>query len=58
MAIFCSRLRGMSLNTCKVEVAPAFPRQGGGFLICDTNDGGKYKHVDPIAEIAALVVEI
>ena len=41
-------------NTYKIEVAAAFPREGGGFLICDTNDGGRYKHVDPIAEIAAL----
>ena len=41
-------------DTFKVEVAPAFLRQGGGYLICDTNDGGRYKHVDPVAEIAAL----
>jgi len=41
-------------NTYKVEVAPVFPRQGGGYLVWDTNDGGRYKHVDPRAEIAAL----
>lgn len=41
-------------NSYKIEVAPAFPREGGGYLICDTNDGGRYKHVDPMAEIAAL----
>lgn len=43
-------------NTYKIEVAPAFHRQGGGFLICDTNDGGCYKHADPLAEVAALDV--
>ena len=41
-------------NSCKVEVAPAFPYQGGGYLICDTHDGGRYKLVHPDAEIAAL----
>jgi hypothetical protein len=41
-------------NTYQVEVAPAFHRQGGGYLICDTNDGGRYKHVDPDAELAQL----
>lgn len=42
-------------NTYQVEVAPAFYRQGGGYLICDTNSGGRFKHVDPDAELAALV---
>lgn len=41
-------------NTYQIEVAPAFHRQGGGFLVCDANDGGRYKHADPLAEIAAL----
>ena len=41
-------------NTCKVEVAPAFPCQGGGYLVCDAHDGGRYKLVHPEAEIAAL----
>jgi hypothetical protein len=41
-------------NTCELEIAPAFARQGGGFLICDTNNGGRYKWVDPTAELAAL----
>lgn len=41
-------------NTYQVEVAPAFAREGGGYLICDTNNGGNYKHVDPGAEIADL----
>lgn len=30
------------------------PEQGGGYFICDTNDGGRYKWVDPAAELAAL----
>ena len=44
----------MPFNTCKVEVAPAFPCQEGGYLVCDANDGGRYKLVHPEAEIAAL----
>jgi len=34
-----------------VEVAPAFPLQGGQYWICDTNNGGRYKIADPTAEI-------
>jgi hypothetical protein len=41
-------------GTYQVEVAPAFLRQGGGYLDCDTHFGGRYKHVDPDAELAAL----
>ena len=41
-------------NTCKVEVVPAFPCQAGGYLVCDTNFGGRYKHVHPQAEISVL----
>jgi hypothetical protein len=41
-------------NTYQVEVAPAFHRLGGAFLICDTHNNGQYKHVDPAAELAAL----
>ncbi len=41
-------------NTCKIEIAPAFHRSGGGYFVCDTNNGGRYKHCDPSAEIAAL----
>ena len=41
-------------NTCKVEVAPAFPYEGGSYLVCDANNGGRYKQVHPEAEIAAL----
>ena len=45
----------VGFNTYRIEVAPAFHATGGGFLICDTNDGGRWKHVDPEGEIAALV---
>jgi hypothetical protein len=41
-------------DTFQVEVAPAFHRQGGGYLVCDTNAGGRYKYVDPDAELADL----
>jgi hypothetical protein len=44
-------------STYQVEVAPAFHRQGGGYLICDTTGTGRYKHVDPAAEVAALSSE-
>jgi hypothetical protein len=42
----------VGFNTFKLEVVPAFHRQGGGFLICDTNNGGRYKWIDPLAELA------
>ncbi len=41
-------------NSYRIEVAPAFPCEGGGYLTCDTEDGGSYKHVDPFAEFAAF----
>lgn len=41
-------------NTCMVEVAPAYPCERGGYLVCDTNNGGHYKQIHPKAEIAAL----
>lgn len=37
-----------------VEVVPAFALDGGGYWICDTNGGGKYKKTDPDAEMAAV----
>lgn len=55
-----TRIRGdgqvvvVPFNTCALEIAPAFAREGGGYIICDTNDGGRYKWVDPDAERAAL----
>ncbi len=44
----------VDFKTYRVEVAPAFRYQPGGYLICDTNDGGRWKHVDPEAEINAI----
>jgi hypothetical protein len=44
----------VGFNTYRVEVAPAFHAQAGGYLICDTNDGGRWKHVDPVGEMASL----
>lgn len=44
----------VGFNTYQVEAAPAFHAQAGGFLICDTNDGGRWKHVDTQAEIDDL----
>ncbi len=37
-----------------VEVAPAFPLEGGGYWICDTNDGGRYKKTNPALELANI----
>lgn len=44
----------VGFNSITVEVVPAFPAQGGGYLICDTNDGGSWKHVWPASEIEAI----
>jgi hypothetical protein len=44
----------IGFNTYRIEAAPAFRAEGSGFLICDTNDGGRWKYVDPEGEIAAL----
>jgi len=41
-------------NSCPIEVAPGFVLEGGGYWICDTNDGGRYKWVYPGAELADL----
>lgn len=37
-----------------VEVLPAFASSTGRYWICDTNNGGKYKEVDPEAEQVQL----
>lgn len=37
-----------------VEVVPAFVLTSGQYYICDTNGGGKYKTVDPVAEEKAI----
>lgn len=41
-------------TTYKIEIAPVFHRQGGGYLVCDSSGAGSYKHADPAAELAAL----
>lgn len=41
-------------QTFSVEVVPAFKLTSGQYWICDTHDGGKYKSVDPNAEIKAV----
>jgi len=40
----------VAFDTYQIEVIPAFSAAGGGYLICDTNGGGRYKWVDPVAE--------
>jgi hypothetical protein len=37
-----------------VEVVPAFKLENGQYWICNTYNGGSYKQVDPLAEIAAI----
>lgn len=55
-----TRMRGdgqvvvVPFNTYAVEVVPAFEMDNGQFLICDTNDGGRFKTIDPRAEIVAI----
>ncbi len=34
-----------------VEIVPAFELTTGRYWICDTNNGGRYKTIDPVAEI-------
>jgi hypothetical protein len=44
----------VGFNSISIEVVPAFPAQGHGFLICETSNGGRWKHVDAIGEFNAL----
>jgi hypothetical protein len=37
-----------------VEVVPAIKLTSGRYWICDTHEGGKYKEIDPDAEIKAV----
>lgn len=46
----------VGFNSLTVEVVPAFPIFGGGYNICDTNGGGRWKAVDPDAEIIGMNV--
>jgi len=55
-----TRIRGdgqvvvVGFNSIAIEIVPAFIAQGGGFTICDTNDGGRWKLVNPAGEAAVL----
>ncbi len=40
--------------TQAVEVAPAFSLTNGQYYICDTNNGGSWKTIDPVAELNSL----
>lgn len=44
----------VQFNTITVEVVPVFDLPGGQYLMPDTNDGGKWKTVDPAAQIAMI----
>lgn len=44
----------VQFNTITVEVVPVFDLPGGQYLMPDTNDGGKWKTVDPAAPIAMI----
>jgi hypothetical protein len=45
----------VGFNTIAVEVVPAFRYDNQGrFYMADTNGGGRWKLVDPAAEIAAI----
>jgi hypothetical protein len=44
----------VSFGTYAVEVVPAFLLESTRYWICDTNDGGKFKTIDPVAEIVAI----
>ena len=43
----------VGFNTVTIEVVPAFSLSGS-YLICDTNDGGSWKWVDPDSEFGEL----
>ncbi|AWV14893.1 hypothetical protein A3862_04715 [Methylobacterium sp. XJLW] len=44
----------VQFNTITVEVVPVFDLPGGQYLMPDTNDGGRWKTVDPAAQIAMI----
>jgi len=44
----------VSLGSYAVQVAPAFLLENTQYWICDTNDGGKYRTLDPNAEIGVI----
>jgi len=44
----------VGFTSYSVEVVPAFKLKNGKYWICNTNDGGSYKQVDPDAEALAV----
>ncbi|TBC01898.1 SMODS domain-containing nucleotidyltransferase, partial [Rhizobium ruizarguesonis] len=44
----------ISFNTITVELVPVFPLSNGQYLMPDTNGGGRWKTVDPLAQIALV----
>jgi hypothetical protein len=55
-----TRIRGdgqvvvVPFNTIPVEVSPGFRCQDGGIIVCDANDGGRYKRSTAEAEASDL----
>ncbi|MBX4965417.1 SMODS domain-containing nucleotidyltransferase [Rhizobium binae] len=44
----------VDFNTITVELVPVFPLENGQYVMPDTNDGGRWKTVDPLAQIALV----
>ncbi len=44
----------VGFNSITVEVVPSFLAADRGLITCDTNNGGRWKQVDPLAEIGIL----
>jgi hypothetical protein len=40
----------VNFGSYNLEVVPAFALKNGGYWICDTNNGGRYKETNPFAE--------
>lgn len=44
----------IDFNSILVELVPVFPMDSGQFIMPDTNDGGSWKVVDPVAQIKLI----
>lgn len=44
----------VGFNSITVEVVPSFLANDRGLITCDTNNGGRWEQVDPLAEIGIL----
>lgn len=44
----------VAFNSLIIEVVPSFRASNRGLVTCDTNEGGRWKLVDPLAEINLL----